>query len=418
MNERGRIVVVGGGITGALSAWELVRAGFEVVVLEARERGAGSSSRSAACIRQQFSTEATVRAMIRSVAAYARFAEDFRCAPGAGDVLVQNGYLFLHARDGVGAGEAWDGALRRVAMQRRAGLDDVEVLEPGEVGARFPQVDPSGLLGATFCKSDGFLRADLIYQEALRRVEELGGVVRPWSPVVGGLFDGAGTLCGVRLGDGEELPAQVVVNATNAWAPRLSTLLGGVDLPIAPTKRYLYFLERGESVDAAALLQWPMTITPGRAYCRPENGQQLLLGWSHDAPPEPGFGWEDQDHVEAAFSHRTGIDNHGVRTWLELAAWVPGVAEFAGLVATTCGYYAMTRDHNPYFGFDPQQPRLLHAAGFSGHGAMLGPFSARVVRAMVEAGRTIDHLLWDGATIDLRDLLLGRGARDAEGMVI
>ncbi len=61
-----KVVIIGAGITGALVAHHLLEAGVDVTVLEAREKGAGSSSRSAACIRQQFSTPATVRAMIYS----------------------------------------------------------------------------------------------------------------------------------------------------------------------------------------------------------------------------------------------------------------------------------------------------------------------------------------------------------------
>ena len=406
------ILVIGGGITGALCAWELTRQGVQVTVLEAKEKGAGSSSRSAACIRQQFSTEATVRAMIHSVAAYARFREDMACGDDVPDVLVQNGYLFLHASP-----DRWATARHNVEIQHGAGLAEVELLSPAEITERFPQVDSTAYVGATFCPTDGFLRADLVYHEAFRRAVELGAVLRQHTLVAGGLWN-QGVLCGVRTEGGEEIEADLIINATNAWAPRVSRLLGGQELPITPIKRYLYFLQRGGSTTAADMLRWPMTILPSRAYCRPENGEQMMLGWGHDASPEPSFTWEDQDDIRAGFLHKAGLDNHGVRAWMEMATAVPALAEFPGLVATTSGYYAMTPDHNPVIGFDRQQPRLLHAAGFSGHGAMLGPFTAKATSAMALAGHDLDFMDWDGDRIDLSDLQLARTARPPEGMVI
>ena len=58
-----RAVVIGGGITGTLTGCALLRAGWEVTLIEALHIGAGSSSRTAAGIRQQFSTRESVLGM-------------------------------------------------------------------------------------------------------------------------------------------------------------------------------------------------------------------------------------------------------------------------------------------------------------------------------------------------------------------
>ena len=69
-------------------------------------------------------------------------------------------------------------------------------------------------------------------------------------------------------------------------------------------------------------------------------------------------------------------------------------------------------------GFDPAQPALLHAAGFSGHGAMLGPFTASAIAQMAVCRETLPSIDLDGAEIDLRPLLIGRKHHPSEGMVI
>ncbi len=409
-----KVVIIGAGITGALVAHHLLEAGVDVTVLEAREKGAGSSSRSAACIRQQFSTPATVRAMIYSTRRYERFAEDFRCEPGQGNVLVQNGYLFLH---GVGEPERWALAQSQIHMQRANGLAEVEALSPAEVAERFPHVSPDGLLGATFCPTDGFLHPDVVYMEGFRRVEELGGVIRQNAQVVGGTVEG-GRLVAVRTLAGEEFRGDVFVNATNAWATRVSEVLGGSVLPIEPVKRYLYVLERGDALGPDVLPGWPMTITPSKAYCRPENGEQLLAGWAHHADPEPSFDWSDQDLISPSFFHKAGLDNYGVQLWMQLADAIPATAGFAGIQATTAGFYAITPDHNPLFGYDPKLPGLLHAAGFSGHGAMMGPFSGAAIGAMALAGRDLPSVVVDGVEVDLSAMRVDRRFDHREAMVI
>ena len=55
--------------------------------------------------------------------------------------------------------------------------------------------------------------------------------------------------------------------------------------------------------------------------------------------------------------------------------------EFGGVQATTAGFYAVTPDHNPFLDVDPAVPNLIRLVGFSGHGAMFGPFTAAVARA-------------------------------------
>ena len=404
-------LLIGAGITGSLTAWRLARAGWNVTVLDARHPGAGSSSRTAAGIRQQFSTAATVLGMRYAVDFY----RNFPALLGDSAIpvpIVQNGYLFLYD-----LAESWEAAKRRVLLQQRLGLREAEALEPAELRRRFPAVDPLAVMGGTFCPTDGFLRPDIVYQEAILAAQRLGAALHNNCPVTGADFDGQGRLQAVRTPAGA-FAADVFIDATNAWSPRLSRLLGAAELPIAPLKRYLWMLERAGAMEAAALAALPLVIAPGGAYCRPENAGSLLMGLAHDAAPEPDFSYEDQDRIDPAFFHRSGTDTLGFAAWMALAEVMPALGEFAGITATTSGFYGSTPDHNPFLGFDPLQPRLIRLAGFSGHGAMFGPFSALMGERLAEAGQDVASVEVLDRAVDTGAFRIGRSFAAGEHLVI
>ena len=401
-------VCIGGGITGVLAARELLRAGWRVTVLEGRHVGAGSSSRTAAGIRQQFSTPGTVVGMRYAV----RFYEAFRAEveDGTGPI-VQNGYLFLYddrAR--------WSAARALVDMQHGVGLAEVEALEQPALVERFPWVDREEVVGGTFCPTDGFLLPHLVYNEGARRVRELGGAVVQSAEVVGA--DAAGQrLTRVRTTRGD-FAADLFLDCTNAWTRRTARALGAEELPVDPLKRYLWFLARDGTLSEEALADMPLVVGPTGVYARPENRATLLVGKKHDAPPEPDFTYEDQDRIEGPYAHTGGVDAAPYQAWAELAEVVPPIGEFAGFQATTCGYYGTTPDHNPFLGYDRQRTNLIRLVGFSGHGAMFGPFTALVAGALAEAGRDVPQVDVDGTPVDVGSFRIGRDFAHHEQMVI
>src|SRR5437899_12824052 len=93
-----RVVLIGGGSTNALIAVRLAERGFRVTILEKAKIGNGSSSRSAAGIRAQFSIEETVVGMQYSEWWYSHFHDLLHSPPDVRDhpVMRQNGYLFLY----------------------------------------------------------------------------------------------------------------------------------------------------------------------------------------------------------------------------------------------------------------------------------------------------------------------------------
>lgn len=424
-SSAGHVAIIGGGATSALIAVRLAERGFRVTVLEKAQLGNGSSSRSAAGIRAQFSTEETVVGMQYSEWWYSHFHDllhspaDIRQQP----VMRQNGYLFLYeAPDAIPAwqprrqhevAQIWQHAQTAADMQQRLGLP-VEVLTPQVVQERWPYLIPDRLIGATWCPTDGFLLPHMIYNEGFRRAKELGVQVQQHTEVLGAIL--RGDRINALVTNKGTVEADWFINATNAWAARLSPRIGGMALSVAPHKRYLYFLKRSQPVmDETAWQQLPMTIygvgSHRGAHSRPEH-DLLLLAWAHETEPETCFSDADQDRIDPSFRHDNGIDNYGYAILAQVEEFSPLLANAGGLIATTCGFYGTTPDAIPLIGRDMHQQNLVHAVGFSGHGLMHAPNTALLVEAIVAGDIDQGHVHmpapFDFATIDLNTFDPGR----------
>ncbi len=403
-----RVVVIGGGITGTLTARELAKSGHQVTLLEAAHLGAGSSSRTAAGIRQQFSTPGTVIAMRHSVNEYQAFATQTEDGVSP---IIQNGYLFLHDE-----ASKFEHAKATVKLQRSVGLREVVALDATQVHGQFHWVDPEAIVGGTWCPTDGFLLPQVIYQEAMRHATNHGARLVNGAEVLEARFDGQ-SITSVRTPKGW-FDADLFVDCTNAWTARLGPILGATDLPVQALKRYLWFLNRDTAMPAQVLTKMPLVVAPSGAYCRPENSETLMFGKKYDVVADPEFSYDDQDTIDPDFTHTAGIDAVPYEVWMELAEKMPTLAEFTGVAATTAGFYGTTPDHNPFIGFDPAVPNLIRAVGFSGHGAMMGPFNATAVAALVAAGTDIASVKLEEGDVPMDVFAIGRSFDHAESMVI
>ena len=121
------VAIVGAGVSGCSIAAHLLRAdpSLRVVVLDRAHVGAGSTSRSTAAFRHQWSIAAHV-----AFSRYASAAYDDMTDRGVPVSFRRNGYLFLYDRD-----DAFAEAGRRVAAQRDLGVEHVAVLAPGAIAS-------------------------------------------------------------------------------------------------------------------------------------------------------------------------------------------------------------------------------------------------------------------------------------------
>jgi glycine/D-amino acid oxidase-like deaminating enzyme len=407
------VAIIGAGIVGGACFHTLATAGrgLRVACFEQSAKLSGSTARSAAAFRHQFSARVNVAMSIFSSRVY----DDFPRAMGTGPVIRRNGYCFVY-RDA----EAFARAEERARAQRAIGVPDVEVLPPAALRERFPMLDPHGLAGATFCRHDGFVFPDAITNGYFSRGEEVGGCLRQYAPVVG-LVRRAGAIAGVLVRRGAEEPrevrASVVVNAAGPWA-NLIARMAGVEVPVVPVKRYLYFTEQLRGRDVTG---YPLFVLDLEAYCRPEANALMLgwdrrpekpAGWRHFPPPAFDYAAMDSDRIEAGFG--VGPDDYGTEVLAAVAEHLPFLAEETGLAHVTSGYYEVSPDEKAIVSADPRMAGLFHATGFSGHGVMHAPATGALVRALVLG----EPPPFDAAALALAPLLKNEPRDDPEEVVI
>jgi sarcosine oxidase subunit beta len=349
-------IVVGGGILGAATAWELARAGMDVLLLDAGAFGAQSTAKSAAIVRCHYSNPEVVRMAVHSRDQFRQLPLRLDCDP----VYTRCGWLFLLDAESAPL------ALANAEMQEQEGLDLVEV---DDLQDYLPGCEETGIAYALYEPDSGFadsLAATNAYVDAFRA---LGGRALA-STAVEALESGADRVRGVRVG-GELIECDNLVLATGPWTLRLAGDLG-LELPLEITREQdVVFATAPEATIPSSL-----SSQIDRVYVRPapEYGEgHLLVGRGFPKAYELVDPDDYDDAVDASFEQ----DVHE-----RLVARLPrleGMRQVGGRV----GLYDVTPDWHPILGKVDGLEGLSLAVGGSGHCFKLAPAIGELVAGAI-----------------------------------
>lgn len=364
------VVIIGGGVMGASTAYHLGLRDCKNVLLLEREPffGTQATGRCAGGIRYQFSTEINVRLSLLSLPMLDRFEEEL-------DQSIdrrRTGYLFLLTSE-----ESIPRFREIVAMQRRLGVN-TEWLTPEEIAAQIPLLNLEGVLAGTNHADDGLADPNGVVQGYVSGARRLGVTTVTDVAVTDIRVEGS-KIQGVVTNQGV-VTAPVVVNAAGPWAGEVGRM-AGVNIPIVPLRRQITVTGPLPEVppDFPFVIDFEQSL-----YFHPE-GDGLLTGMSN---PNEKVGFDqsvDQDwelvHFEAAMKR------------------LP-LLERAGIASRWAGLYEVSPDAHPILGRIPQVQGLYCIGGFSGHGFMHGPV----------CGLLLAEEILDGAahTLDISSLYIDR----------
>ncbi len=354
------VVLVGAGINGLATAYELAQLGMKnIVVLEKTYIGSGSTGRCGGGIRQQWTTEENIRLAQESVRMY----ENMSAELGYQVFFRQGGYLMVTENENDLP------ALRdAVALQQRCDVP-TDFLQPQECLEIVPDLDISRIKGATFCPRDGTAYPFAVVWGYARACHRKGVKIYIGTTVTD-LKTTEGRITAVETDRGT-IQTPLVVNCAGPWARSLAAGIG-VELPNRQ--------ERHEIMVSESLKPFldPMVISISNGIYFSQSMRGEIVG---------GIGDSDEPRLPgpSRFKTHSGM-RFAVRFAQALLSYYPRAAEVR-MMRQWAGMYDVTPDHRPILGGVDGLDGYFHSCGFSGHGFMLGPMTGKRMARFITTGR-------------------------------
>ena len=345
--NRADVVIVGGGILGAATAYYLAKFGRkDVVVLEKGTVCSGSTGRCGAGIRAQWGTEMNCRLAIAALDIFESLDSELGFPTG----LNQGGYLL------VAYSEKEFGNLKKgMALQNSLGIKSktVTLAEAREI---CPALDASDAAGFTYHARDGHADPFLTTFAFVEAGKRLGVSYLRKTEVTGVTVKG-GRVAGVDTSRGH-IDAEVVINCAGPYA-QVVAKMAGVDLPNWGERHEILITE---PVDPGVCPPMLMSFS-GNYYIQQRPHGSIICGVSPQGHPQD-------------FAMRTTWQF--IRLMSSTLAKLLPVTKGIRVVRHWSGLYDMTPDGSPIIG-ETDVKNFYHSTGYSGHGFMLGPIAGKVL---------------------------------------
>ena len=341
------VVIVGAGIVGAACADEFTRQGMRVLVLDRDFVGSGATAAGMGHIVVMDDSEAQF--------ALTRYSQQLwkSLRPELPDdcEYEQCGTIWVAADE-----EELEEVRRKHAYYSQRGVP-VTVLDPQALRQLEPNLR-DGLSGGLLVEEDIVLYPPCAARFLMERARKCGAQIRLGVTVT---HLGQGF---VRLSDGAEITAGIVVNAAGAWAAELT---GGIEVKkrkghLVITDRYAGFL-RHQLVELGYLKSAHSVASDSVAFnVQPRRTGQILIGSSRQ------YGAEHRE-----------VDQQILRRMLRRAQeYVPGLGALSA-VRTWTGFRATTPDKLPLIGPSTGDKSLFLATGHEGLGITTSLATARIL---------------------------------------
>lgn len=353
MSKNYDAIIIGGGIIGLATAFNLANMKFGKILVLEKEMfvGSGATAKCAGGIRAQFFSKVNIEVSMKSIEIFEKFEE----ITGEPALYDQVGYMFvLTEEDTIGP------YLEAAELQKSLGLD-IKICGPDEVAKIAPPVKTDDVIKATFHQRDGLGDPHEFMQGYFRAGKRLGVEILTEKPVTG-INLNSGKVAGVQTAD-EQFTAPLVVCAAGPQSKLIGQMVG-VKIPIEPYRRQI--VTSGQLDFIPATMPMVVDVSSG-LYCHKES-KGLLMGWA-DPDVKPAFD-ESQD------------PDYNDNILMKALDRIPQL-ETAEVANSWAGLYETTPDHHAIIDFADEVEGFFINSGFSGHGFMHAPGAGLIAGELI-----------------------------------
>lgn len=376
MVKKVEVVVIGGGVIGTSVAYNLVKQGIEVLVIERDGLAEGTSG---ACdgfvILQSKSPGIHLEMAMESAKIYSTLSEELGC-----EVYYERpGGLILIETE-----EQLEVMKHIVEQQKQCGLD-VEIVD-GDKARNMEPTLSKNVIAAAHCPLDGHVNPIHTTLGFAQAAQKLGVEFWKHTPATD-IKTKDGRIESVVTPKGE-IKTKWVVNACGVWAPEIGRMVG-LDIPIIP--------RRGQTLVTEPLAPGVFKkVMLCARYIAIKHNPSIIEGTT-DPGLKLGVGLslEQTETGNILIGNNREFVGYDRGTTFEAATAIAGyVSRFVpflkdvNIIRTFAGLRPYTRDGLPILGPVEGLDGFIMAAGHEGDGVALAPITGKLISEFICTGRS------------------------------
>lgn len=383
------VVIVGGGIVGCNTLYQLSKRGIKTVLLERSKITSGTTWHTAGMVWSLRPCDLEIRLLQDSKHIYSILEEEIGDNAG----WINNGGLFI-SRGPVRTQEY----MRLHTLGKSLGIPS-EILNPQEAQKIVPILDPSVFKMALYSPGDGTIDPAIVCSALIKVAKKNGGMIYEDCPVRDILYShnmlGNKEVTGVHTDKGF-IKTKCVVNCGGAWGGRIARYAGVPSLPLIPFKHAYVVMDALPEVRGC-----PNVRDHDASVYLKIQGETVNVG-----------GYETNPHMLDEVPDNLSFHLYEL-DWDVFGIHMTNAADLCpklgqiGVKSTVCGPESFTPDHKPLLGEDPNVFGLYHNCGYNSAGMMFSPGCAIQMAEWIVSGRPNYNMF----TFDIRRFTPGQMSR-------
>jgi sarcosine oxidase subunit beta len=350
------VIIIGAGIQGCATAFNLARRKCNVLLLEKKTAGRQASGVNAGGVRRLFRAPEEIPLSLAAMELWHRIETlvDHDCGfRPTGQVKIAESDADMRMLEA------------RAKQVQSLGYTHEELVDAGEMRRLVPAAAPH-CVGALVSRRDGYAEPYWTTRAFCAAAVRRGAILIEHSPVTA--IERSSHTWHVRCG-ATTYEAPVVVNCSGAWGDRIATMAGD-KVPLtaeAPTMmvtaRVSHFIDPVVGLTDRKL-----------SFKQMPNGTVVIGGGHHS--------------LLDMSTERTVIDFTKLKISAQTVTEVFPFMKNVPVVRCWAGIEGIMPDQIPVIGPSVSAPDFYHAFGFSAHGFQLGPIVGQILAELILDGRT------------------------------